>query len=963
MKKPSDAPGDWDAELARIVGLGAHSVRKSHYPELRRRLAELEAANQALRAEVARREQAEAALRDSERRYRRIVETSLEGIIAVDADTRINFVNQRVSALLGYAPDELLNRPVSAFMVPEELADHEQRMRNRRAGLAECYERRYRCRSGETVLLLTSATPQYDDAGQFRGSLAMLTDITAREQAGQALRESETRLRTLINAMPDIVCFKDGQGRWLEANEFDLRLFQLEDVEYRGKKDSELAAYSPFYRTAFLTCEDSDEVAWRARGISRGDEVIPSPDSPPRVFDILKVPTFNPDGTRQGLIVVGRDITERRRAEAALQENQAILLATLESTQDGILVVARDGSVSHSNARFAELWSIPPGQLALRDDRAWIEYVRPQLRDPDAFVARIQQLYGTAERSGDTVLLRDGRILERWSAPLIRDGQQQGRVWFFRDVTASHQAQQALQASELRFRSVFEQCPIGIAVYDADGRVVSANHAALDIFGMPDLAAAAGWRFFDDPNLPPDAVPRLRAGETVRFDVHYDGAQAQGHGMRTVLREARDLDVIFTPLRPAPDQPIQGFVLLAQDFTERKRLEAQLLQAQKMEAVGQLAGGVAHDFNNILTAILGNAELAQSRLVTAQPAVPAAVEGLQQIERSALRAAELTRQLLAFSRRQVVQPRVVQLDEALREMEKMLRRVLTENITLALRHQQQLWPVRIDPGQFEQVVTNLVVNARDAMPTGGLLALETRNTILDTEYAQAHPDAHAGPHVVLVVSDTGTGIPAPVLQHIFEPFYTTKPFGRGTGLGLAMVYGIVRQAGGHITVYSEPGHGTAFRVYLPATVDAAVVAPAPAANSAAAPVGTETILLCEDDQAVRELAALVLQHAGYAVLSAARGAQTVALAKAHTGAIQLLVTDVIMPDTNGRELAEQVRAARPGLRVLFISGYTADVIAHHGVLDAGVEFLEKPFSRQSLLQRVREVLDGPLRVS
>jgi len=874
MKKPSDAGGDWEDELARIVGLDAHSTRKSHYPELRRRLAELEVANQSLIEEVQRREQAEAALRVSERQFRQIVETSLEGIIGLDEHACVTFINRRMAELLGYPPDGFVGRAVRDFMAPEEWADHELRMRNRRAGLAECYERRYCCRDGRSVVMLTNATPLLDETGRFCGSFAMLTDITAQRQAEEERQTHIHFLESLNQINRAIQQATDPEQLIWDVVQITFRTFECDRAWLLYPCDPQAATYR-------IPVEITRPEYPGGRALNIDLPMKPGADEACRLLLAAEGPlTFGPAGDFPLLAGMSEPFGIRSFIAVSLHPK-----------------AGKPWVLGLHQCSHARVWSTS-------DRRLFNEISR--------------------------------RIADGLSSLL-----------FLRD----------LHASELRFRSIFEQCPIGIAVYDATGRVLNANRTCLEIFGIPDLSAITDWNFFDDPNLPADAAPRLQAGETVRFELRYDSAQAQDRGMGTALRETRDLDVIFTPLRPAADQPIQGYILLAQDFTHRKHLEAQLLQAQKMEAVGQLAGGVAHDFNNILTAILGNTELTLNQLQTPQPALPPALDGLRQIERSALRAAALTRQLLAFSRRQVVQPRVVDVRETLLEMQKMLGRVLTENITLELHCVSPTWPVRIDPGQLEQVITNLVVNARDAMPGGGTLTLQTRNATLDDEYVSAHPDAHPGPHALLIVSDTGSGMAATVLRRIFEPFFTTKPFGQGTGLGLAMVYGIVRQAGGHITVYSEPGQGSAFRVYLPAVVDASAER-APAPTPGALPVGTETILLCEDDEAVRELAALVLRNAGYTVLSADRGAKAVELAGNHDAPLDLLVTDVIMPDTNGKQLADLLCATRSNLRVLFISGYTADVIAHHGVLDVGVEFLEKPFTRQALLQRVRGVLDS-----
>ena len=399
-----------------------------------------------------------------------------------------------------------------------------------------------------------------------------------------------------------------------------------------------------------------------------------------------------------------------------------------------------------------------------------------------------------------------------------------------------------------------------------------------------------------------------------------------------------------------------------QDITERKRaeeerqqLEIQLHQAQKLEAIGQLAGGVAHDFNNILTAILSHVELSLDSARAELGFEHSLVGSMEQIEGAAQRASALTRQLLAFSRRDVIRPQAVNLNEVLADLDKMLRRLITEDVVLDVVAAPRLPSVEADTGQLEQVIVNLVVNAVHAMPDGGRLTLETSTVTLEKDYAQSHAEARLGPHVLLAISDTGSGMDAATLERIFEPFFTTKAMGKGTGLGLATVHGIVKRSGGHIMVYSEPGLGTMFKVYLPVT-EAAPVDRAPNSEPDAMQHDHATILLCEDDDPVRGLIAQLLGSVGYTVITASSGRAGLAAAQEHAGGIDLLLTDVIMPDMNGRALAERLQDTRPGLATLFISGYTSNVIAHHGVLDDGVEFLEKPFTREALLEKVRTVL-------
>ena len=399
---------------------------------------------------------------------------------------------------------------------------------------------------------------------------------------------------------------------------------------------------------------------------------------------------------------------------------------------------------------------------------------------------------------------------------------------------------------------------------------------------------------------------------------------------------------------------LEYFNVLVEDITERKLLEAQFRQAQKMEAVGRLAGGIAHDFNNLLTAILGSAELL---LDTLAPEAPER-EDLEEIRKAAKRAGELTRQLLAFSRQQVLAPQVLDLNVLVANMEKLLRRLIGEDIELRTALARDLEAVKADSSQLEQVIVNLAVNSRDAMPQGGRLTIETANVELDQAYAEQHFPAQPGSYVLLAVSDTGTGMDAATMSRIFEPFFTTKETGKGTGLGLATVYGVVKQSGGYIWVYSEPGQGTSFKVYLPRVTEAPQPAPA-APTRAAALMGSETVLLVEDDEMVRNLARRMLEARGYTVLSASRGEDALGVVERHDGPIDLLVTDVVMPGMSGRSVAQRLLGLRPGLKVLYLSGYTDDAIVRHGMLEPGIAFLQKPFSADALARKVREVLDAP----
>jgi PAS domain S-box-containing protein len=484
-------------------------------------------------------------------------------------------------------------------------------------------------------------------------------------------------------------------------------------------------------------------------------------------------------------------------------------------------------------------------------------------------------------------------------------------------------------------------------LFDGEGRFTYLNPAFATTLGFavdewinrsgfelvwPDDLPAAQETFNQVLQLPPDIIVpwQLRARSA-------DGSWRWLEGTTT-----NHLD----------DPAIRGIVVNCHDVTDRKRLEGQFRQAQKMESIGRLAGGIAHDFNNLLTAIKGNLELAMMEI---QPIDPR-FEYLADADKAADSASSLTRQLLTFSRKQVIDPKVINLNDVITHVRKLLARLIGEDVTLEHFVEPELASVRFDPSQVEQILINLAVNARDAMPNGGRLTLETANVDLDEEYVKSHPYVEAGPYVMLAVSDSGAGMTDAIRAHLFEPFFTTKEAGRGTGLGLAMVYGAVKQNGGQIEVYSEIGHGTTFKIYLPAVDQAAGATHEPANERR--PPGTESIVLVEDEEHVRAIASRMLVHLGYAVHAFADGPSAIAAVGQMTEVPALLVTDVVMPGMNGQVLMERLLELRPSLKVLFTSGYTANVIVHHGVLREGIEFLAKPYSLDLLAQRVREVLDN-----
>jgi hypothetical protein len=509
-------------------------------------------------------------------------------------------------------------------------------------------------------------------------------------------------------------------------------------------------------------------------------------------------------------------------------------------------------------------------------------------------------------------------------------------------------AEEALRASEERFRELAELLPEPIFEMDPRGALTFVNQRALDCFGYHPQDMVRGLNALEmmaaeDRDRARENVRKVLRGETVGM-TEYAARRKDGSVFPALLHST-------VVLRHGEPAGLRGFII---DITERKLAEAKLAQSRKMESIGRLAGGVAHDFNNLLTVINGYSRLLLDKLSAADPLRA----GLKEIHKAGERAAELTKQLLAFSRKQLLEPRVLDLNHVVREMRAMLERLVGEDVEVRVELSAQAGTVRADPRQVEQVIMNLVVNARDAMPHGGKLLIETAGVELDASDAPSHAEAPAGRYVLLAVSDTGVGMDEPTRRQIFEPFFTTKGAGKGTGLGLSMVEGIVVQSGGRIEVHSEPGHGTTFKIHLP-RVEEEAAAEAGMPEAVPALGGEETVLVVEDQAEVRAYAVTVLEAYGYRVIQAESAGQALLMFEGQPERIHLVLTDVVMPGVSGRELAGRLEKLHPGIKVLFMSGYTGNVIARHGVLKEDAEFIQKPFSPQQLATRVREVLGPP----
>jgi PAS domain S-box-containing protein len=650
------------------------------------------------------------------------------------------------------------------------------------------------------------------------------------------------------------------------------------------------------------------------------------------------------------------DITERKQMEEALRESEEKYRLLFDTFPLGITVSDPSGNIVESNPRAAELLGIAKDVHETRriDGEQW-QIIRPDgtlMPATEWPSVRALQEDRLVENTEMGIAKSGGEItwINVTAAPLHLENY--GVVITYNDITDKKEAEEALKTREYLLNKIFDVLPIGLWFADKNGKLLRGNPAGVRIWGAEPTVPMEEYGVFKARRLP--------SGREIAPD---DWALA--HTIRkgaTIVDELLEIDsfdgkkkIILNYTAPVLDDlgNIQGAIVVNHDITEREQLHAQLQQAQKMESVGRLAGGVAHDFNNMLGVIFGHTEMALDDL---DPASPLYIS-LQAIQYAAERSAALTRQLLAFARKQTVAPKVIDINETVAGMLNMLRRLIGEDIDLLWCPGEDLPSVKIDPAQIDQLLANLCVNARDAIDGVGKITIETDRKTFDAAYCAAHPGFLPGEYLLLEVSDDGCGMDQTILNQIFEPFFTTKEQGKGTGLGLASVFGMVKQNNGFINVYSEPNQGTTFRIYLPAFAGKSAWV-TEKEQELLAEHGHETILLVEDEPSILQMTTMMLTRLGYTVVAAATPGEAIHLALEYRGRIDLLITDVVMPEMNGRELAGNLLSHYPDLKRLFMSGYTANVIAHHGVLDQGIHFIEKPFSMKELSGKVREVLDG-----
>lgn len=779
-------------------------------------------------------------------------------------------------------------------------------------------------------------------------SAGLIGIMVERKLAEESLREQRDFSESLVDTAQVIILVLDTQGRIVRFNPYMEQLvgYALDEVKGMDWFETFLTpeidrTIKPLFHKTVADIQTSGNV-----------NPIIAKDGRSILVEWYNKTLKDKDGNIMGVLAIGQDITERKQAENELIKREALFRTLVNTIPDQIWLKDGDGVYLSCNKRFERFFGASEAEILGKTDYDFIDKeLADFFRENDR---KAMAVGGPSSNEEQITFADDGHtaFLETIKTPMFdTDGKLIGVLGIGRDITERKQAEEELRRRENQLQRIFEILPIGLWFADKDGTLLRGNPKGIEIWGaepkvpLSEYGVFKAWRLPSRESIEADqwALARtIRNGETIVDELleieSFDGKR------KTILN--------YTAPVLGVDGQVDGAIIVNLDISDRKALENELVQAQKMESIGRLAGGVAHDFNNMLGAILGYTELAMEQV---DPDDPLHTD-LEKIQGAAQRSADLTRQLLAFARKQTVAPKVIDLNETVEGMLRLLRRLIGEDIDLAWLPGKEVLPVNIDPVQIDQVLANLCVNARDAIAGVGKVTIETGIASLDKEYCAHHAGFVPGEYVLLAVSDNGCGMDEKTQSHIFEPFFTTKEVGKGTGLGLATVYGVVKQNNGFIYVYSEPGQGTTFKIYLPRHLAKTVTSPEKGPDDPGER-GHETILLVEDEPALLEMASRMLERLGYNVLAAGTPGEAVRLAQEHSGRIDLLLTDVVMPEMNGRDLAKNLLSIYPDIRRLFMSGYTANVIAHHGVLDEGVHFIQKPFSMKDLGGKLREALD------
>ncbi len=874
--------------------------------------------------------------------YRLVFEKNPQPMWIFDTETlALLAVNDAAVRHYGYSREEFLAMTASQICAPEDAPRLLSRCRREEEGRFCEGLWRHRKKDGSLIdVEMIASTVPFNGR---RARLVLISDITLRRQMEASLVESEARLRTYLESASEGLVVVDREGRIEYVNAKTEEMFGYARGELIGRGLEILLPER--YRDIHAQHRDHYTAHPRVRPMGQGLDLAgrrkDGTEFPVEV-GLSAVPVAG------GMLQIGfiNDITVRKRAEDALRESEQRFRNLVETSSDWIWQVDTNAVYTYVSPHVRKLLGYEPEEVL---GRTPFDFMPPaEARRARRFFRNVSARARPFEHFENTAMHKSGRlvVLETNGVPYFdQNGALLGYRGIDRDVTERKRAEEALRRSEASLARAQEMAHLGNWEEDVATGELEWSDEVYRIFHLPPEEPVDRDKFFE--RVHPEDRPAVRAavGAAISTGTPY----SLDH--RIVLPDGTVRHVREHAEAVKNEQGALRLVGTVQDITEYKRLEEQLRHSHRMEAVGRLAGGVAHDFNNLLTIIGGYSELLALKL----PPDSAARKDLDEIVAASGRAAALTRQLLAFSRRQILQLQVLDLNVVVRELDNMLRRLIGEDVHLGTVLDSALGPVKADPAQIEQVIMNLAVNARDAMPHGGRLLIETRNVDLDETYSRTHPEVQPGPYVMLAVSDDGIGMTAETMVHIFEPFFTTKPRDKGTGLGLSTVYGIVKQSGGSVFVYSEPGCGTTFKVYLP-RAEQERAAPHKTAELPVSP-GAETILVVEDEAGVRMLIRAILEAQGYTVLDAPRGCEALDILR-RGNPVALMITDVVMPEMSGRELAERARALAPCMKVLYISGYTDEAIVHHGVLEAGIPFLQKPFTQEGLVRKIRELLDS-----